>query len=210
LQTLAAHIKQPSFPLAFRQFLYSLEHPDLDPPSATDACPPFKGKINVHHSAVALFYAPSDLCGAGGMKSERIRSTPSFHGYPRCDTVFVVLNDSQPGMEGMEIGRVLLFFSFHYRRKDYSCALINWFVHTDRPDDDTGMWMVELECDRNGLPTVQVITTDTIARAAHLLPIYGSSRVPDDFSYHEALDWYRSFFVNHFVDHHAHEFITTH
>ena len=207
---LAAHIKQPSFPLAFRQFLYSLEHPDLDPPSATDACPPFKGKINVHHSAVALFYAPSDLCGAGGMKSERIRSTPSFHGYPRCDTVFVVLNDSQPGMEGMEIGWVLLFFSFHYRRKDYSCALINWFVHTDRLDDDTGMWMVELECDRNGLPMVQVITTDTIACAAHLLPIYGSSRVPDDFSYHEALDWYRSFFVNHFVDHHAHEFITTH
>jgi hypothetical protein len=157
LQTLAAHIKQPSFPLAFRQFLYSLEHPDLDPPSATDACPPFKGKINVHHSVVALFYAPSDLCGAGGMKSECIWSTPSFHGYARRDTVFVVLNDSQPGMEGMEIGRVLLFFSFHYRRKDYSCALINWFVHTDRPDDDTGMWMVELECDRNGLPTVQVI-----------------------------------------------------
>ncbi|KAI9507791.1 hypothetical protein F5148DRAFT_980889 [Russula earlei] len=70
--------------------------------------------------------------------------------------------------------------------------------------------MVELECDRNGHPTVQVITMTQSLRAAHLLPIYGSSRVPDDFSHHEALDRYRSFFVNHFVDHHAHEFIMTH
>ncbi|KAI9507792.1 hypothetical protein F5148DRAFT_1276064 [Russula earlei] len=70
LQMLAVHIKEPSFPLAFHQFLYTLEHPDLDPPSAADVCPPFKGKINVHHSAVAVFYAPSDLCGAGGMKRD--------------------------------------------------------------------------------------------------------------------------------------------
>ena len=207
LETLAAYIKQPHFPLALRQFLYSLEHPNHEPPSAINDCPPFQGKLNVHHSATAVFYAPSDLCGAGGMKRERIRSTPSFHGHPRHDTVFVVLDDSQPGMKGMEIGRVLLFFSFHYRRKDYSCALINWFVHTDTPDGDTGMWIVELECDRNGVPSVQVIAIDTIARAAHLLPIYGSSRVPEDFIHHEALDRYQSFFVNCFVDHHAHEFV---
>ncbi|KAI9465113.1 hypothetical protein F5148DRAFT_982031, partial [Russula earlei] len=97
----------------------------------------------------------------------------------------------------------------------YSCTLINWFVHTDQPDNDTGMWMAALECDWNGHPTVQVITIDTIACAAHLLPIYGSSRVPDDFCHREALDQYRYFFVNdfvdhHFVDHHAHEFIMTH
>jgi hypothetical protein len=67
LQMLAVHIKQPSFPLAFCQFLYTLKHPDLDPPSAADVCPPFKGKINVHHSVVAVFYTPSDLCSAGVM-----------------------------------------------------------------------------------------------------------------------------------------------
>ncbi|KAI9453191.1 hypothetical protein F5148DRAFT_985639 [Russula earlei] len=81
---------------------------------------------------------------------------------------------------------------------------------TDHPDNDTGMWMVELECDCDGHPTVQVITIDTIAHTAHLLPIYGSLRVPDDFSHHETLDQYRSFFVNHFANHHAHEFIMTH
>lgn len=70
--------------------------------------------------------------------------------------------------------------------------------------------MVDLEHDWTGVPTMQVIAVDTIARAAHLLPIYGSSRVPDDLSHHDVLDRYRSFFVNHFIDHHAHEFITTH
>ena len=48
-------------------------------------------------------------------------------------------------MEGMEIGQVLLFFSFEYRRKNFSCALINWFIHTDERDPDTGMWIVEQE-----------------------------------------------------------------
>jgi hypothetical protein len=112
-------------------------------------------------------------------------------------------------MEGMEIGQVLLFFSFCYRRKFYSCALINWFVHNDEPDADTGMWTVQSERDQKGEPTVQVIPLETIARGAHLLPIYGSTRVPDDFSHHDALDSFNAFFVNHFVDHHAHEFITS-
>ena len=46
------------------------------------------------------------------MRREFIRSTPSFYGHERWDTVFVVLDDSKGGMEGMEIGHVLLFFSF--------------------------------------------------------------------------------------------------
>jgi hypothetical protein len=110
-------------------------------------------------------------------------------------------------MERMEVGRVLLFFSFHYRQKSHSCALINWFVHDNECDPDTGMWTVQLECNQTGEPTVQVISLDTIARGAHLLPAYSSTRVPDDFSHHDALDSFNSFFVNHFIDHHTHEFI---
>ena len=143
------------------------------------------------------------------MQREFIRSTPSFYGHERQDTVFVVLNDSKGGMEGMEIGRVLLFFSFHYRCREFSCALINWFVHDEEPDPDTGMWTVQLECDSRGQATVDVIDLDTIARGAHLLPVYGSSRVPDDFSHHDALDSFYSFFVNHFIDHHAHKLLTS-
>lgn len=178
-------------------------------PCELEELPLFQGSIKVYHSAVARFYAPSDLCGSGGMCRELIRSSPSFYGHERRDTVFVVLDDSKDGMEGMEIGRVLLFFSFHYHRKDFSCALINWFVHDTEPDPDTGMWTVQLECDRRGEPTVEVINIDSIARGAHLLPVFGSSRVPDDFSYHESLDRFNSFFVNQFIDQHAHEFITT-
>ena len=43
----------------------------------------------------------------------------------------MVLDESKKGMEGMEIGRVLLFFSFQYRRQNFSRVLINWFVHDD-------------------------------------------------------------------------------
>lgn len=207
LTSLASYINQPQLPIALQQFLYTYQHPELEVPSTINDYPPFDGEIRVYHSATATFYAPSDLCGAGGMRREQIRSTPCFHGHPRRDTVFVVLDDSQPGMKGMEIARVLLFFSFHYRRKSFSCALINWFVHSDEPDADTGMWTVELECEARGTPTVQVIEVEMIARGAHLLPVYGTSRVPDQFSHHNALDSFQSFFVNCFVDHHAHEFI---
>jgi hypothetical protein len=64
--------------------------------------------------------------------------------------------------------------------------LIHWYVHDDEPDTDTEIWAVQLECDWRGIPTVQVIEVETIACAAHLLPVYGSLRVPDDFSHHDA------------------------
>ncbi|KAF9548973.1 hypothetical protein CPC08DRAFT_715543 [Agrocybe pediades] len=212
LEALANYIDQPTFPDALRRFLYSKVHPEEEVNSNTvidhNANPLYQGRISVYHSATAVFYAPSDLCGPGGMHRQRIRSSPSFFGHSRRDTVFVLLDESKPGMEGMEIGRVLLFFAFEYRSITYECALINWFVHGDAPDDDTGMWTCELECDSDGVPTTEVIDVNTIARGAHLIPIFGDSRVPDNFSHHDALDSYNSFFVNHYVDHHAHEFIS--
>ncbi|KAN0132708.1 hypothetical protein V8E53_009379 [Lactarius tabidus] len=164
--------------------------------------------IKVYHSALATFYAPSDLSGSGGLWHEQIQSTPNFFGHPHHDTVFVVIDNSQLGMEGMEIGHILLFFSFEYRCKNFSCVLINWFVHADSRDSDTGMWTMRQEFDRCGEPTLEVIHLNSIARAAHLLPVYGQSHIPEDFNHHTALDSFNSFFVNHYVDHHAHEFIS--
>ena len=207
MHQLATFIHQPSFPLALHQFLFALNHQD-QAPAEHDNLPSFEGEIRVYNSTIATFYAPSDLCGAGGLCCECICSTPSFHGSEHRNTVFVVLNEDKSGMEGMEIGQVLLFFSFHYHQKDYACALINQYMHDDEPDHDTGMWSVQLECNQRGQPTVKVIDIDAIAQGAHLLPIYGSSQVPDNFSHHDALDSFYSFFVNHFIDHHAHEFIT--
>ena len=204
LHALAAYINQPKFPLVFRQFLYKDRNPEEQfAPPTIEECPAFDSAIKVYHSAVTTFYAPSDLSRSGGLRHEQICSTPNFFGHPRYDTVFVVVNDSRPGMEGMEIGRVLLFFSFEYRRKNFLCALINWFVLTDGRDLDTQMWIVRQEFDHLGEPTLEVIHLDSIARAAHLLPVYGQSRVPEDFDHHTALDTYNSFFVNHYIDHHA-------
>lgn len=111
LELLAVHIDQTQFLLAFRQFLHQVDHPDSeDVPSHLENCPPFFGKIHVHHSAMATFYSPSDLFGVGGMLHEHIRSNPSFKGQPRYDTVFVVLDEEQPGMHRMVIAYVRLFF----------------------------------------------------------------------------------------------------
>ena len=72
---LAEFINQPQFPEVLRRFLWEQLQPDsLIPPQDVplDECPHFHGRINVFHSAIAHFYAPSDLCGTGGMYRERI------------------------------------------------------------------------------------------------------------------------------------------
>jgi hypothetical protein len=157
-----------------------------------------------------MFFAPSDLCGVGGMHQEQIRSTPSWYDHPHHDTIFFILDDTLSSMKGMVIARVQLLFSFNYRGVDQHCALVNWLVRKDnKPDPDTGMWIVSLE-KRNGVPTTQVIDVKTIVRAAHLLPVFGQDMVPSDVSHYNSLDRYQSFFVNKYTDHHSHELLTDH
>ncbi|KAF8256742.1 hypothetical protein EI94DRAFT_1639319 [Lactarius quietus] len=139
---------------------------------------------------------------------EWIRSTPSWYDNPCRDMVYVVLDDSLPGLEGMVIACVQLFFLFTYRRVNHCCTFVNWFVREDdEPDLDTRMWVVSLE-KQNGKPTTQVIDMKTIACAAHLLLVFGSDLVPIDVQYHNSLDRYQSFFVNKFADHHSHKLLT--
>jgi len=157
---------------------------------------------------LATFYAPSDLCGIGGLHRERIQSIPCFRGGERYDTVFVELDASQEGLLGMVVARVLLFFSFTYRRKAHFCALVHWYIReSDEREEDTGMWVVRLERIRGGDPLLDVISAKSIVRGAHLLPVHGNSRVPERFSHFNALSSYKSFFVNHFADHHTEELI---
>ncbi|KAJ7202083.1 hypothetical protein GGX14DRAFT_370690 [Mycena pura] len=210
LTALATHINEPRFPELFRRFLYQQLHPNDDTNSITlTQCPAFSGRIYVHHSAIACFYAPSDLCGVGGMYRERIRSNPRWHGeYARRDTVLVEMDSEASGMEGMLVARALLFFSFAWKDKDYSCALIHWFTTiADTPDPDTGMWVVTPEMERGRRKALAIIHLDCIARATHLLPIYGAAFVPEDFHFSNSLDAFRGFFVNRYIDHHAFEFL---
>ncbi|KAJ7100542.1 hypothetical protein C8R44DRAFT_747577 [Mycena epipterygia] len=212
LEALTAHIQQRQLPELLRRFLYEQLHPDSDIPASDvplNDCPRFDSRISVYHSATARFYAPSDLCGAGGMHRERIRSNPRWHGaYPRRDTVLLDINSELRGMLRMIIGRVFLFFSFTHHGNDYTCALVQWFPrHGNAPDDDTGLWVVTPEFHGNGQKCLAVVPLNYIARGAHLLPVDGSSLLPEDFHFSYSLDVFRAFFVNRYADHHIHEFL---
>ncbi|KAF8157500.1 hypothetical protein BJ912DRAFT_866975 [Pholiota molesta] len=210
LRTLAIHIKEPDFLLAFKTFLYTRRHPNREVPDNVDICVDFSGKISVFHSAIARFYAPSDLCGAGGMYRQRIRCNPSWYGHPRHDTVFVVQDEAQVGMRGMLIARVRLLFSFIDEDDGIvvPCALVSWYLPaSDERDPDTGMWLVKPEGTRMSQP-VQVIPLKSIARGAHLLPNYGIGLLPEYITYTNALDEFETYFVNPYIDHHCHEFLS--
>ena len=67
-----------------------------------------------------------------------------------------------------------------------------------------------MECpvpDRDAPPVLQVIHVDTIVRGIHLLPIFGTEPLLEGFCCEQSLDSFTSFFVNHFIDHHAYEFV---
>src|ERR1700683_4673619 len=63
--------------------------------------------ITLYPSAVATYFAPSDLSGVGGMHSEHIRATPNWRKEgPRYDTIFVNTNPAEAGMRGLDVARV--------------------------------------------------------------------------------------------------------
>ncbi|KIM58835.1 hypothetical protein SCLCIDRAFT_27705 [Scleroderma citrinum Foug A] len=166
------------------------------------------GHIKVFHSAMVTFISPSDPSGIGSMRREQIRAIPSWHrGPPWYDCAFVSTDDTCDGMLSMEIARVLCFFSFVYTNgMTYTCAVVRWFDHiADHPDELTGMWTVSPSVLDNGSQNLAVIPLNSIVCGAHLLPIFGDERVLEYINFHNSLDMYRGFYVNHFADHHTFE-----
>lgn len=110
------------------------------------------------------------------------------------------------GMKGMSVVRVMLLFSFLHDGVLYSCALVEWFEKIGRsPDSATGMWKVRPEEDRCGRRLVTVVHLDSFLRGAHLIPMYGDDFIPVGFKHTDSLDAFSAFYVNKYVDHHAHE-----
>ena len=60
--------------------------------------------------------------------------------------------------------------------------------------------------DTNEYP-IQVISLDTILHRIHLLPNIGPRMMPHGFSYENALDAFEEYYVNQFIDYHAHELL---
>jgi hypothetical protein len=206
-------LELPEFPQLLRRFLYDQIYPDARVSSAKvfiDACPVLEGKISIFRCASATFRAPSDPSGLRSMRREYIRATPAWrNSHPRYDCIFISTQPDLPGMDGLEVARVFLFFSFMHRGVHYPCALIQWFSRIgDEPDDQTGLWMVEPDVCEDSRPYLAIIHLDSVIRAAHLTPAYHTSNfVRRSLTMHDTLDEFKVFYVNKFVDHHAFDFI---
>ncbi|KAI9455610.1 hypothetical protein F5148DRAFT_984714, partial [Russula earlei] len=71
----------------------------------------FYGKITIYPSAIATFYAPSNISGIGGMCCECIHTVKSWRKRHGCyNTIFVNTAPSIEGMQGLDITCVQLFF----------------------------------------------------------------------------------------------------
>ena len=174
------------------------------------------GKIFVFPSAVAQYYAPSDLSGVHGMHRERIRSTESWSKGPeRRDCVFVVHSDDLPGLRGMDIAQVKLLFKIEVPKQRgrhiryYPCALVSWFsVIGDEPCPDTGMWRVEPDFDQKGDRSMSIVHLEAILRGAHLIGVANDEFLPHQLKHTDSLTSFRAFHVNRFIDYHAHEILS--
>ena len=165
------------------------------------------------HSAFALYHAPSDLSGIGGMHREYIRTTPVWQGgAPRYDCVYVT-GKGEPDDEGfraLHVAQVRLFFSFRYedgdRERLYECAFVRWFNdYGTAPCDLTGMWRIQPHYDNRRRRLCGVIHIDSILRSSHLVGVYGHSTLPREFHFSKALTAFKSYYVNKYADYHSHE-----
>jgi hypothetical protein len=199
-----------------RRFLFQQLNPDSETLGSELniwECPDIQGQISVFHSAVATYYAPSDLSGVGGMYRERIRATPSWKKggmtIARYDCVFAAGDPSVSTVQGLLVGRVRLLFSFCHLSTVYPCALLNWFEAVgDAPDADTGMWIVRPDLAADGSRLTSVVHLDSIFRGAHLVPVFGETFVPALLHFSSTLDKFRAFYVNKYIDHHAFEILS--
>ncbi|KAI5988901.1 hypothetical protein EDC04DRAFT_2588605 [Pisolithus marmoratus] len=139
------------------------------------------------------------------MQTEYTHSCPMWRNKGPCmDCVFIGTDPEASGMHAYSIVHVVAFFSFNYKGVTYPCAAICWFDiigncqnqtlrARNKPDDNTGMWMVHSSHQANNSPLFEVIHLDTIYHAAHLIPIYGMHFISPDIKSHNLYDAFHAF-----------------
>lgn len=75
-------VNQPHFTELIQKFLYEQQHPDDPTDPANRVYPTFYKQLTVYPSALATFYAPSNLSGICGMKRERICAVKTWRTGP--------------------------------------------------------------------------------------------------------------------------------
>lgn len=206
-QDIGNDIGQPDFIDLIRQFIHDQEYLNSASDTRHDHLPTFHDRITHYPSAVATFHALSDISGTGGMRRERIRAVKSWRrGPPRYDTVFVNTGPSADNINGLDIARTRLFFSFSHNDIKYPCALVDWFSRVgDLPHDTTGMWVVTPTIMDDDTKFTTIIHLDTIVRAAHLLPVFGREHILRTLTHSDTLNKFSRFYVNKYADHHSFE-----
>jgi hypothetical protein len=130
IEQLGPSIGYPQLETLTRRFLYKQLNPNDNDPDSTpiQQCPEISSNVSVFHFANASYFAPSDPAGVNGVRRELIRATPQWakgeEPGPRYNCVLVSTNKDEPGMFGMHVARVRLFFSFWYEGATYTCALV--------------------------------------------------------------------------------------
>jgi len=136
-------IDQHDFVYHIQQFLHAQEHLDFDL-SASQApadLPQFDEKITAYPSVFAMFFSPSDISGIGGMHCEHICAVDSWRKGPHWhDCIFVETDLDSPGILGLDIAHVWLFFSFTH---NMSCTFVHLCIgfHTC-----LNQWIAALAC----------------------------------------------------------------
>ena len=106
---------------------------------------------------------------------------------------------------GMNIVRVLLFFSFEYNGVEYPCAAIEWF-ETVGLDNVTGLWVVHPNVTQ-GKQDKSILHLDSFLRGVHLILKDGTQRLLVDFHFSYSLDVFEVYYVNKYINHYANEII---
>jgi hypothetical protein len=208
---LGKHIRQENFENLVRRFLFYQKNPAFVGTPPISACPPVDSveDISVFHSARAVFCAPNNPSGTGGLYRETIRCTPKWQTggiiAPRRDCILLNTGSDIVGARGLDVARVHLFFSFTIEEEVFECALIHEFCKSYAdPDPDNGMWIVEPDYSRDGYRVMSVVHVESIVRAAHLLPVFKDGIFsPREINFTHTLDVFKAFYLNRYIDYHA-------
>jgi hypothetical protein len=68
------------------------------------------------------------------------------------------------------------------------------------------MWQVQPDFDNTGNFAMSIIHLDSIVHGAHLMGFAGTSQIPNHLTFDRSLDAFQAFYVNKYIDHHAHEY----
>ncbi len=207
LDSIGNVINVPDLPALVADYLREVVPPDSPEMDDSFFAPDQRKHVYIYHSASITFHDPyTPSTSDTNIRREHVRATPSWRGgSPRYDCIFISTDSTTPGVQGLLVGRLKLLFSFHFEYTQHSCALVDWFsIHGDRPDEDTGMWVVTPDTTPLGDRLRGVIPLDSIVRGAHLIPVFGPNFLHPRFNSDHTLDAFSAYFVNKFADHHSH------